>query len=152
METTTETFPDNIEFTATLVGSGFGDDDWKRDANLWNVTLKFEGRAYRLDYWMGVGLVDHFDPGGRKLKNPHTYSGRTTTKPRPPGRDEVLGSLASDSMAGDGTFDDFCGEFGYDPDSRKAYATYEACREGMLAMRTLFGTSYTEFIERLWDA
>ena len=39
-----------------------------------------------------------------------------------------------------GTFDDFCGEFGYDTDSRKAERTYQAvCREWASVSR-VFGT------------
>lgn len=40
----------------------------------------------------------------------------------------VLDSLVSDAAMGLTGFDDFCGDLGYDTDSRKAFATWEACQ------------------------
>jgi len=39
----------------------------------------------------------------------------------------ALACLMSDAYAGLHSFEDFCGEFGYDTDSRSAYATYTDC-------------------------
>jgi hypothetical protein len=41
----------------------------------------------------------------------------------------VLHSLILDSEAATQTFESWCGELGYDTDSRKAFATYEACQQ-----------------------
>ena len=41
--------------------------------------------------------------------------------------DDVLYALVMDSVALDQTFEDWCADYGYDTDSRKAFATYEAC-------------------------
>ena len=41
----------------------------------------------------------------------------------------VLSSLVMDMDAGAETFADFCGEFGYDEDSRKAFAIWQTCQE-----------------------
>ncbi len=41
----------------------------------------------------------------------------------------VIYSLLSDTQAGQESFSDFCGNFGYDEDSRKAESTWNACRE-----------------------
>ena len=52
--------------------------------------------------------------------------GRTET------REDVLSALScflSDAMAGGMSFAEFCSEFGYDEDSRKAYRTWIACRK-----------------------
>ena len=46
-----------------------------------------------------------------------------------PGAATVLDSLRLDARLGQESFEDFCGELGYDTDSRKAYATWEECRE-----------------------
>lgn len=46
------------------------------------------------------------------------------------GKDDVLqvvDCLLSDAMAGNDSFDEFCSEFAYDNDSRKAEAIYKAC-------------------------
>jgi hypothetical protein len=42
--------------------------------------------------------------------------------------DSVLDCLISDATSADEDFDTWCGEYGYDTDSREAYATWEACR------------------------
>lgn len=34
----------------------------------------------------------------------------------------------NDAIAGENTFEEFCGEFGYDTDSRKAEETWKACQ------------------------
>jgi hypothetical protein len=47
----------------------------------------------------------------------------------PPDILDVLHCLVSDSDAADYTFDDWCSSYGYDTDSRKAEATYSACRD-----------------------
>lgn len=38
-----------------------------------------------------------------------------------------------------GTFEEFCSEFGYDTDSRKAEKTYKACVKEYFGVHRLFG-------------
>lgn len=53
----------------------------------------------------------------------------------------VLDSLASDaSLAGDNSFEDFCSELGYDPDSRKAEKTYKACKHSASRLEKFLGS------------
>lgn len=55
----------------------------------------------------------------------------------------VLACLMSDASAGEGgSFEDFCGEFGYDTDSRRAEQTYNACRDTAAAMRRMLGEHF----------
>jgi len=66
-------------------------------------------------------LVTFYSKGpGHKSKN-------WPFKPIPPSLEEVLDSLRMDWSLAHQSFDVFCFELGYDPDSRKAYAIYEAC-------------------------
>lgn len=46
-----------------------------------------------------------------------------------------------------GTFEDFCSEYGYDEDSRRAYATWEAVCKEYEAMERLFGDVMDELAE-----
>lgn len=48
---------------------------------------------------------------------------------------EVLGCVARDAEAMHQTFPDWCAEYGYDDDSRKAEAVYNACLEGGRKLR-----------------
>jgi hypothetical protein len=54
------------------------------------------------------------------------YSKGPGLRPIPPSLEEVLDSLRMDWLLAHQSFNVFC-ELGYDPDSRKAYAIYEAC-------------------------
>lgn len=47
-------------------------------------------------------------------------------------------------------FETFCGSYGYDEDSRKAYKIYKACVREYDAVCRLFGDS-PECMEELWD-
>ena len=57
-------------------------------------------------------------------------SGRTYTdgKLTPLDAAEVMSAYLSDATLGEDTFEDFCGNLGYDTDSRKALDTYMACQ------------------------
>lgn len=142
------TFPDDVKFEPAYRGTGFGDDDWQRKANLWDIALEYQGRKFRTDYWMGAGLTQ-----AKVLAGAKPTFGRDSRRvyPRVPTRDEVLGSLASDCSLGEQTFRDFCGDLGYDTDSRKALATWEACNNMVDDLRRLFGGDYQAFTEREWD-
>lgn len=50
----------------------------------------------------------------------------------------VLHSLLLDSGASGQSFADWCDDFGYDSDSRKALSTYEACQRGGDKLRKVF--------------
>lgn len=62
-------------------------------------------------------------------------------EPTPPTVESVLDCLASDASGYDNArdFDDWCGEFGFDTDSRKAEACYRTCAEQAKALRHFLG-------------
>lgn len=96
-------------------------DEWQRKANGYRVTLRYRGRQMSLDYWMGSA---------------HTSA---------PDSASVISSLLLDSSALDQSFEDFCSEFGYDTDSRKAEATYRACKSSGEKLRKLLGDDFETF-------
>lgn len=51
---------------------------------------------------------------------------------------DVFCSLLSDADCGDRTFEDFCSDFGYDTDSRRAENTWRACVDTSIRLRTYF--------------
>lgn len=71
-------------------------------ARAWTVELRYRGRVMTVDYYTG------------------SLAGYPTTA-------EVLESLRLDYDAGSETFDEFCSDFGYDTDSRKALRTWKSC-------------------------
>lgn len=50
---------------------------------------------------------------------------------------DVLHCLLVDATAIDYSFEDWCGEFGYDTDSRKAFQMYETCVQTGLTLRRM---------------
>lgn len=97
-------------------------DDWQKKATGWNCTLRYQGRQHRFDFWQGPAI-----------------SGE-------PDREGVLNCLLSDAQAGEQSFDEFCGEFGYDHDSRKAESTWKACQKTTDAIKRLLGSDYETFL------
>lgn len=96
--------------------------DWQRDANGYTVTLKYKGRQYTLDFWQGSAITH--DP---------TSEG-------------VLECLLSDANGGEMTFDDFCGEFGYDNDSRTAERVWKQCGTVREELQRMLGDDFDLFM------
>jgi hypothetical protein len=96
----------NTKCTINYIGYGPHFDDDKESRNIYRVTLKRANRSYSFKF-------------GDSIKN--------SSDGIEPTEYDVLSCLTKYDV---GTFQDFCVEFGYDPDSRKALKTYNAvCRE-----------------------
>lgn len=54
--------------------------------------------------------------------------------------EDILNAVALDAMSGEDGFEEFCQEFGYDTDSRRAYATWEACVRMLNDLREFLGS------------
>ena len=74
------------------------------------------------------------------------------SQPTAPDIVDVLYCLISDSEAGREVFADFCENFGYDQDSRKAFETWQACQNAYVELRKLgvlsaadWSTIYADF-------
>lgn len=131
---------------------------WKCDA--WRVSFTVrDGRAAyeEFDYFTGLGLRKAPEwkfgaPGydGGKPPRPGTLlheKWMKGAKPVPPHPADVLHSLILDSDAAEQTFAQWCGEFGYDTDSREALATYEACQENTDKLRRVFDSEAREALQ-----
>jgi hypothetical protein len=147
-----------IEYKPTDRNPVMDDDEWSKEAAHWRVTLKCGDRSMSLVYSKGSGLrvwhrryggSDYGRPEGaipgqkaRLPWNPSTYDKRAFmawTDPEPPTVAEVLDNLASGASSADQSFEDWCSDFGYDTDSRKAERTYSAVREQTFSLRKLLG-------------
>lgn len=81
---------------------------------------------------------------GRQITTPFSC-GPLAGFPKP---GEVLECLLSDMMAGERSFEEFCGDFGYDTDSRKAEKTFKVCRRMAPKVRNLLG----DLVEKAQEA
>lgn len=149
-----------IECDATFVAYETG--EWPHFS--WECTLRMPGvqRALTIPYKLGVAHCKRVDKVF--VKGPRVAMDRALARalkpfgrlsvddcegyviPTAPQLADVLCSLQSDCASGDLSFDEFCAEFGYDSDSRKAYATWEACTSLRGRMRSLMRNHYDVFM------
>lgn len=98
-------------------------DKCQQEANSYRCTLAYKRRRFSFDYWQGRG-IEH---------DPDIVS--------------VLDCLLSDARGGEASFEEFCAEFGYDTDSRKAEKIWQACVKYSKAMKRLLGDDYETFMQ-----
>lgn len=109
----------DVQYRAALVQRDHSrPDGWECDA--WEVSFTRKQESIRFPYYTGLGL----------RKKP----GIPTT----PAAAGVLYSLLSEARAADMSFPDWCGELGYDDDSRKAFDTYMQCCDIARELRAVF--------------
>ncbi len=89
--------------------------------NNWRVTLRYRRRVLTVDFHGGAAVLDDPSPA------------------------DVISSLCSDACAGEMSFEDFCGDFGYDTDSIRARDTWEACRAIGPRVRRFLGSDFDLF-------
>ena len=102
----------------------------------------------------GVELPDDWqDKGAHPYKVVLRYRGRQLTTPffcgsawtREPNVADVLSSLILDASCGDQSFEDFCSDFGYDEDSRKAERTWRDCTAMTPRVKRFLGERFEAF-------
>lgn len=92
--------------------------EWYYTASHYRVTLRMYGRSMTVGYSQGCGI-----------KNAPTA-------------DRVLECLVNDATGSEDGFEEFCRNFGYDMDSRKAYSIYRACVNIRARLRRFLGSEY----------
>jgi hypothetical protein len=113
-------------------------DGWTSDA--WIVTFKRRrAQQEKFEFFTGLGhrklpawsyRVHGYDGGPKPFPGSQLYEKWLKQgKPVPPRAASVLYSLVRDNEAASISFREWCSELGYDVDSRKAFAIYEACQQ-----------------------
>ena len=100
-----------------------------------------------------VEVPEGWMPGTPPYKCQLRYKGRSLTIPffmgsantREPSAADVLSCIISDATSGEDSFEDFCSNLGYDSDSRKAEATFKACKKMGPKVRKLLGDDFDAF-------
>jgi hypothetical protein len=122
----------------------------------WALTFKHLGKTATFSFKTGIGLRAEATATQKQQAMWHTgctpndtsrgtIIGRryyahlqTLRKPKAPNAAGALYSLLLDSQAAHQSFMDWCGDYGYDTDSIKAFATYNACCENAKKLATIF--------------
>lgn len=115
----------------------------------WRISVRRNGRQFHeTDYSAGcahspeynrnggrvtVAVVQECDTGWR-ADRPGWYG----TPVPPPDVADVMRSLLLDASSTDENFNDWCANYGFDTDSRKAEASFNQCRETAAALRRTF--------------
>lgn len=114
-------------------GPPWADDRGWRTGDHWRCTFVHDetGEEWTTDFWMGVG-----------------HGGKAPTA------EAVMESVVADCAGvddGEGnflSFEEWAPDYGYDSDSRRAYAIYEACIEQAKAVRAWLGDD--AYMHALW--
>lgn len=148
--------------------------DEKRRTLNWSITISRGSQSITCDYSMGMGCLSEQDKkmlvklGG---PNPHSVArdeldkeiaetgkvkqgdfGVTFTRVQPPLFRDVMYSLLSDSDAIDyASFESWASDLGYDTDSRKAEAIYQACVKTALGLRAMLGDATITKLRELFQ-
>lgn len=136
----TVTFPPYI-VEQVMEPQKYKSDNWQETCNRFIFTIK--GRTF--DYYTGIGhreltsiwSTDKEDYKHLKYKN-LTESGfrklLSITRATMPSLEDLFYNLVMDSSAANQPFSSWCGDLGYDTDSRKALRIYEECQENAVKM------------------
>lgn len=111
-------------------------DDWKHFA--WEVTIN----GISFEYKTGMGHVKNKRASNRTIPDSELI-------PAEPELDMVLENLFMDSQASEISFDDWCNNFDYDTDSRKALEMYLGCQENDKKLKQALKDEYYEEKRRI---
>lgn len=134
-----------VSFLASYVGETTR-DNWQCDE--WRVTFSHCQESETFQYFTGLGhrvKTEAYKLAMIGLKNANPLciarvAAEKLKKPKAPHAADVIHSLALDAQMANGTFEDFCGNLGYDPDSRRALGTYLQCQKDGERFRRIVGT------------
>ncbi|NBW19380.1 MAG: hypothetical protein EBR82_66535 [Caulobacteraceae bacterium] len=134
-------------------------DNWHDTAHEWRIVIN----GQTLSYFTGIthremrkGAFSGEHAEYKRLKNANLTDCEganfiAVSKATPPSVKDVLYSLVMDSSACFESFDDWCANYGYETDSRKALETYLACQQSWQKLRTLRLGSVDELQEFFSD-
>ena len=123
-------------------------DGWTCDE--WRVSFQRVHLDSRLPVRDKAALETAYYTGtGHRAKPAKRMSWDNAPRPVAPTAGSVLYSLLLDASGADENFHDWCANYGYDTDSRKALATYMACQENSDKLRKVFSPAQIAHIQEL---
>jgi hypothetical protein len=134
-----------VTLSATLVRDDFDGFDNRSGQSVWAVTIVRNGESFQTEYSMGAAHRHYQNNKPIRLKSYHLThfdcAQYNRTKPDNPTLADVLYCLSADAAGiEDGiAFENWAADYGYSVDSRKAEASYNACRDEYFGLLRLFG-------------
>lgn len=126
----TSTFK-NFRISANYTGSKaapWSGDNWNHH-NI-TVTNTENGKRTRFDFWASIARPD--------LSTDYDVI-------------NAFRCFVDDAISGGMDFSEFCGEFGYDEDSRKAYKTWRDCQRSAAKLERIYTGDVYELINSMDD-
>jgi hypothetical protein len=99
-------------------------DEWQQKAHPYTVTLKYDKKQMTVPFFMGPALTHE------------------------PTDKDVIPCLLTDYSVMNDSFEDFCANFGYDEDSRKAEKIYNQSIKNGKKLENLFGADFGKIAEK----
>ncbi len=143
-----------LRITFDRTGPFFDDDNQKRD--VYSVELSRGGRTYTLQFGQSVAQSAQWRWESDWATTKYAFGPvrpihgdyKPNVDRRQPSAGSVLMCLEYNNP---GTFEEFCDEYGYDTDSRKAERTWRACGDQYLALAGMYSPDELEALGRLED-
>jgi hypothetical protein len=165
----------NTSFSVKYLRTGKYFSDEKEERDIYEITLTRGNRSYTFTFGQSIADSDFYYqyrsnktkfPLDRKYLDKDYFKGKflgligtikmkdstftpsidTIHYPIVPTAYDVLASITKYDV---GTFEDFCSEFGYDTDSKKAEKTYNAVKEEWLNINRLFTDAEIEELQEI---
>lgn len=158
-----KTMPELVLTSVHIGLANITDKDNNRPAycqDKWSVTVTYNGQEYTANYSSGLGSRKrkqfvrlqgggYYHSSYGEFKNAFNACEAGWLTLVPPTLPDVMYCLLLDGRCAEGTFEDFCSEFGYDSDSRKALETYLADQVTRNSMIKMFGTELFNELSQL---
>ncbi len=109
----------NVVFEASQVPPP---EEFIAGSRSWRVHLYFEGRKLTVPFFTGPAV------------DPKTLNAK-----------DVLECIIADTIAGETPFNEFCAEYGINPDSRREYAKWRTCRKRAPEVRAFLGEHFATY-------
>jgi len=144
-------------------GHGLYFEDDKQERDIYQITIKRDKRQYSFPFGQSIAKSGIYrdkvtkkeyypdgspvNPYGNKKVSPSFLSDFCVFIPgKAPSEYNVLAALTKYEP---GTFEDFCSDYGYDSDSRKAEKVYKAVVKELKALQTLFSDEELEEMQEI---
>ena len=139
----------DVEFKAEFVDKScpmWCDDEKHMHGWRYKITFSRGGRSIHLFFWNSYSDVTYAPKTVYEKQQFDIYGITKGWRPKTPTAYDVLACITKSSP---GLFFDFCDEFGYDSDSRKAEQTYDAVLDEYFNLKKLFTDDELERLQEV---
>ena len=119
-----------MDVSMAFCGETTRHDNWKCGRFVVTLTHRHTRKSMQLDYYLGEGHKLHKD--STQYKRPHIL--------------DVLSSIYLDNPR-DMSFEEWCSEYGFDDDSRRAERTYNECLKQAKEFNSVFPDALEQMAE-----